>query len=276
MPTTQELSTLPETRERFYHAVESIRSLPIFCGDERLPLVDYPYLHVFGGVANPAYNSRVLEVANGQATANATFKEDVSSAAMILRANDIQAGVHSDTHSEKTDQMSTEGDDPIGCGYIKLRRNISQLIAENRADIVQTAIQLRPELFADSDNITYAHRVAEAHEVLASDDAYFGSSSRQVAAAAIDEGAPSMLVGGDHSGLTGMINYLENTTFDTSDALNSDMPTYDHDTWAAQQMLNLIPTAQISSTSLQRETADLIDAIGTMRALGVIDIAVRQ
>jgi hypothetical protein len=187
----------------------------------------------------------------------------------------IHDGVHSDTHAETGDDIATDGDSPIGCGYIKLRQTISQLIAEDPDKIVAEAERLRPELFTDPSDTDYAHDIVSVHESLAQDAGFFAGGSRKVAAAAASEGAPFMLVDGDHVAHVGILNLRPNSTIDSNAAHENSLSAYEHDAWVGPE---LIP--QLSFTkhfaARQWEIAELLDTIGTMWALGAYDIAVRR
>ncbi|HET8709233.1 MAG TPA: hypothetical protein VFL85_03035, partial [Candidatus Saccharimonadales bacterium] len=232
------------------------------------------YIHVFGGVANTAYNAEILSRATEEGVRHSTFEHAIAAAAKGCKNAGVAAGVHSDTHSETAHEIDLASSEPIGCGYIKLRRDISREIADNAVAIIAAAESSRPELFTDPDDTSFAHAVVQAHVSLAANDEYFGES-RAVAGAAIAEGAPTMLVDGDHVATQGIINLASDTTIDSGTAFEAGKSIYVHDAWASEQLAKNYGNARnFSAKSWQ--IADLIDAIGTMRALGVTTIAVRE
>lgn len=261
--------------ERFVVAGISIFKHKVFCGDEREPLTNEMYLHVFGGAANTAYNTEVLARAKTKGFRAKTYAKAVSAAAKAFKAVSIAAGIHSDTHSEKGAALDPEGEGEIGCGYVKLRRAISRKIADDPAAVVAEAESLRPELFTDPSDTSFGHMIAQSHASLADDDEFFSENSRKVAAAAMEEGAPSMLVAGNHTAREGIINLIAGTTFDSASVNKSGMSSYWHDAWGSSQMAAAYDNAK-EFTHKEWEIADTIDAIGTMWALGVETIAVRR
>jgi hypothetical protein len=267
-------SELLTSREPFFKNDVSLQYTPMFCGDERTALYDGSYLHVFGGVANPAYTSVVLARATRHSS-SVNFTEAVAEAAAESNAASIAAGIHSDTHSETGQHIATEGDSPIGCGYIKLRQPISAVIAEDPNKVVAEAETLCPELFTDPSDTNFAHEIVRAHKSLATDENFFTGNSRQVAAAAINKGAPTMLVDGNHIAVEGIINKKTHSTIDSNAASKSGASVYVHDSWANQELAAALPELQ-PYTRQQLEIAELIDTIGTMWALGVKTIAIRR
>jgi hypothetical protein len=261
--------------ERFFVSGVSINTHRIFCGDERKPLLAGVFIHVFGGAANTAFNTQILAQATKKGSRLATFMQAASETAKALVSHGIAAGVHSDTHSETSNEINPESTAPIGCGYIKLRRAISQTIAANPDAIVRLAESLCPEFFTDPADTTFAHSIVKSHMQLAASDAFFTHSSREVATAALREGAPGMLVNGDHTATLGIINLQRGTTIDSGTAFNDNKSIYVHDAWASRAMAEHYDAAQ-AFTDKEWHIADLIDAIGTMQALGVTEIAVRR
>lgn len=268
MPQTNELL---ESREQFFRENISLSTHKVFCGDERLALLDAVYIHVFGAVANPAYNVEVLARTRDDIELATDFAEAVTDAATTLNVDGQSLGVHSDTHSEKGNHIDPNGDDPLGCGYIKLRRAISTLIASDPDKIVAKAEQLRPELFTDPSDTHFGHEVVRSHASLAADDTFFGKSSRAVARGAMENGSPDMLVDGSHVSHAGIINLIPHSTFDSNEAFKNGVSTYVEDSWASHELLAQMPKAK-KFDSRQREIAELIDTIGTMWALDVEDI----
>lgn len=272
MSTDSELLT---SHEPYFLSNVSLENANIFCGDERKALYNEAYLHVFGGVANAAFNAVVMTRATDTTPFATTFCEAVRRVAADCRVMHIKAGVHSDTHAETTGHLALEGDAPIGCGYIKLRAAISQMIGKDPDKIVGEAERLRPELFSDPADTSFAHTVVATHRELAADTAFFGEGSRAVAAAAIEAGAPSMLVDGDHVAHEGIINLRPGTAIDSNQAAAADRSVYVHGAWVGGELVAQLPALQPLGGK-QWEIAELIDTIGTMWALGVDTIAVRR
>lgn len=263
------------SHEQFFVKNVGIKTHKIFCGDERKPLFEGVFIHVFGGLANTAFNAEALSRATGKGRRLASFKNAVSSCAKAFKSRDVPAGLHSDTHSETGPAINLASTDEIGCGYIKLRRTISQKIAENPDKIVAEAQRLRPELFTDPSDTSFGHAIVDSHAQLTADDEFFAEGSREVAGAAVEEGAPTMLVDGDHTAKLGIINLRKDTTIDSGAAFEQAKSIYVHDSWASHEMAENYENAH-DFTSKEWQIADLIDAIGTMWALGVEEIVVRR
>lgn len=269
-----EVNEIVRSREQFFKPA-SLADSSIFCGDERRALINYVYLHVFGGVTNAAYNREILARVTGQDDLAQTFQAATADMAAEFQQLSIKAGVHSDTHSEKTSAIALDGDDPLGCGYIKLRQIISRQIAADPAKIVAEAERLRPELFKDPADTAFAHDVVKGHGLLAQNEAFFADGSRPVAKAAITEGVPTMLVDGDHVAEAGIINLRADTTIDSNEAYENNLPAYVHDAWVGEAVApRLSKTKQYGQQ--QWQIAELIDTIGVMWALGVTEIAIRR
>jgi hypothetical protein len=84
-----------------------------------------------------------------------------------------------------------------------------------------------------------------------------------------------MLVTGTHVAQDGIINDKPNSSLQSGDALHANLPAYEHDSWATaeiyERLRHLYPYDK-----QELAIADLIDTIGTMRALKVERIAVRR
>ena len=83
-----------------------------------------------------------------------------------------------------------------------------------------------------------------------------------------------MLVDGSHTGKDGIINRNTFSTLDTGAALHQGLPTYNHDAGFAEQVLEKLQP-KFKHDARFAQIAGFIDAIGTMRALGVENIAAR-
>jgi hypothetical protein len=270
MPQTNELLA---SREPYFAEVD-IETSDIFCGDEREPLgVKEPYIHMFGGALNVPFNSLIVTAATDLNTPLPTLAAAATADIFALKAANIQGlGVHSDTHAEEGEDFQRDRQDgKVGCGYSELRQHISHTIVKNRNEILDDAERLFPELFADLEGYAMAQRIISSHEALAGRADTLGTG-RSVVQAAIKAGAKVMLVDGNHVATQGIINTQPGTSFKSGEALRDGLPTYDHDHWAGQELFKRTGS-KLDPRMFQR--ASIIDAIGTMKALGVTEIARR-
>ncbi len=269
----EQTTDLLKTREQFFRAAD-IHTHPQFCGDEREAVGEDLYLHIFGGIANTAYTLMVLQEAAKPGSVEQPFDVTVASMVPLLLARDIRAGVHSDDHAEHSIELHTERQEgEIGCGYIKLRQAISELIGKRGDEIIGILRQQDPILYGSEQACERARSFIETHANLAGRAIF--PNGRQVALAAIKAGAPYNMVSGDHVGKAGILDKRPGFTLDSTEALRHGLPTYDHDTWAAKatfdEIHDLYPYDEVDY-----EIANDVDAVGTMLALGVEDIAVRR
>ncbi len=268
---TQELL---QERERFFKFAD-INTLPVFCGDERTPVKQGMYIHVFGGVGFQAYNLGVMQEVVKPSSVNQPFEDLVVAQISPLQTSNVLAGVHSDESAEHGDKLNAHqllGD--FGCGYLAKRGPIGLLIVEKADLIIAETKILRPELFRGKVDDRHAAAVIEAQQRLATRPGFL-TDGRTIGLKAIHHGAPSMVVSGSHSAQEGIINLVSDTSFDNTEANVNGRPTYDHDQWAAMAMFdkvrNLYPYDK-----RHYDIACTIDAIGTMKALGVETIAARR
>ena len=278
--TTEEQFMTPEallaSREIFYGNTPLKETL-IACGDERAS--DYGlYISLFGGgTANTAYNYTIMaEVKTPGSSEGKTFAGDVVAVAKpVKEVVGVKSSVHSTEEIEGGNKINpAENAQDVDCGYLKKRAIISALIAEKADKIIADAKALRPELFSDERANDFASEVTAAHGRMAKNSAYF-TTGRDVANAAIAAGEESMVVRGEHVGREGIINLVEDTSINGTDALAAGLATYEHDAWAGQEIRSSL-SELYPYDSREMAIADLIDAIGTMRALGVETIAVRR
>lgn len=264
-------SDLLKTREQYFGDAD-LHKLPIFCGDER-PSDSGLYIHQFGGIANPAYTLMVLAEANDPGSAQTPLDRAVTDLIPVLKERSIDAGVHSDDHAEHGDKLQTDKEiGKIGCGYLELRQNISQLIIERGREIVAKLKEIDPVLYGSQHNRDRAFDFCRAHGRMIRQPIY--PIGRKVALSAVAAGAPHNIVRGDHLGKAGIIN-KRSGTLDSNQAFKDGMPTYDHDSWAALDTYDEIKDLY-SFDRTDYEIANDVDAVGTMFALGVEDIAVRR
>lgn len=264
-------SELLQTREQYF-AEADLRQLPILCGDER-PSDSGLYIHKFGGVANTAYTLLVLSEASTKGAATTPLDEAVTSLIPILQERDIDAGVHSDDHAEKGLVLQTDKEiGKIGCGYLELRQPISQLIIERGREIVALLKEIDPVLYGSQHNRERAFRFCQAHGRMIERPIY--PSGRQIALSAVRAGAPHNIVTGNHVGKAGIIN-KRSGTLDSTQAIVDGLPTYSHDSWAAVDTFDTIKDLYAFDRT-DYEIANDVDAVGTMLALGVEDIAIRR
>jgi hypothetical protein len=245
---------------------------PINCGDDR-PADWDKYIHIFGGVLFVAYQQAILQEAQRPGSAE-NLDALTTEVTPELKARGVQGlGVHSDTQAESGSMFHAEqADGAVGCGYAAKRAAISQLIAENGEAIVSEAAGLFPELFIDESAWTFGAQVTAAHGSLAARRSQSIGEGRKLVLSAKDAGAKVMLVDGTHVASEGIINTRRDTTFDTNSANQTGLAAYNHDLWASNDLIEMLPYAP----DRQRTAiASVIDIIGTMKALGVQHIAVR-
>lgn len=268
------INDLLRSREPFFSRVD-INTAQINCGDERLG-GEEPYIHVFGGALNFAYNLAIIREIKEPGLALSTFDADVAAVTPALLKAGLQYGVHSDDHNEEGAHIDVSRiDGGIGCGYSAVRTVISQLIADRHQEIMDRAHELLPEFFSSAADERFSKHVFSAHEQLADNQAFFKNGGRAAVLAAIREGAKGMIVHGNHTAEDGIINISFGETIRNSLALKAGLPTYDHDAWATTETYDrLADIYPFEKRQLQQ--AEHIDTIGTMLTLGVKRIAVRR
>ncbi len=266
------------SREIFYTNV-TLENNKIFCADDCNS--DEPsYIHMFGGGENPVYNVTVLQEAyEPGSTTQATFEGDTASMVPVLRDSaKCNPGVHSNEkfeHNPTLIQPKAESDDDFGCAWLKLRQQLSQHIADNGVRFIEQAKKLRPELFTDNKADEFTHKLIAAHGRMAANNAYF-SNGRAVANVAVEAGAATMNVRGDHHpDAVGIINTVPNTSITNNEANAAGLPTYDHNSWATEQIYERL-SKFYPYDKRDLAIADLIDALATLDVLGVKVVAVRR
>lgn len=274
---TKQPETRETQREQFFVPV-SLQHNKIFCGDDREPIgLEEDFIHVFGGALFIPYNLMILGEATRPGSANTSFKDEVSRLSPIIcQAAHAQYSVHSDTAAEHGEHFQlTKKTGKVGCGYAELRAVISAAIANRPADTLADAMMQRPELFLSADDERFGNAVIGAHGRLAKRHGCFEDGGRAVVLAAIQEGSSVMLVDGGHEAEGGIINLRRNTSLRSGEALHAGLPAYNHDSWAVEDTFDDIKHLTPYSKQ-QFQIASLIDATGTMRALGVKDIMTRR
>lgn len=273
---SQETEVLKE-REHLFVPV-TLGQCEVYCGDKRPPVgYEGKYIHVFGGMApNLAYNLSIVGVANGGEPLGDSFASATGSITALLIENKVQPGVHSDEASEqggtvKTDQA--EGD--VGCKYLQVRPDISRHIVENGDNILVLARELRPELFSEPEDIEFAKKVVDAHKTLIEKPGFI-TTGRDVALAATEQGAPTMVVASiDDASHEGVLNQRPKSTYDTERAMQEGLLAYDQDHWAVMEGFSKIRHIYPYDVR-QVDIAETIDAIGTFQAVGVSEITPRK
>lgn len=261
------------SREAYYvHA--ALDQDPLFCGDDRG--LEALYVQLFGGVINIAYNQAVVEEANQAGSVTNSLLGRTEELTELMVAHDMHPGVHSDTKSEKGDELRDDEKGKAGCAYAELRPAISANIAELGDELVDEAVRLMPELFRTEEDRAFAKTVIAAHGRLAEREG-FQSTGRKLILGAKEKGALTAVLTGEHIASDGIINTVSNSTLDSKTAGNEHLPAYNHDMWAAEDALERLGADNpYTSDPNQRKIANLIDAIGTMHALGVEAVAVRR
>jgi hypothetical protein len=254
-------------REAFYRPA-SLDKDPIFCGDDR----NKDGIQLFGGVVNIAYNEAVLEEVAKPGSVTDSLEDRVEAKTAALIREGMHPGVHSDTTAEQGTELKEDSEGPVGCAYALLRAAISEGIGRNGGELVEEAARLRPELFEKPGAHEFGLAVTAAHGRLAERES-FQSPGRKVVLAAASKGAKTTVYEGDHIAGDAIINKEPSTRFDGGGAMNEGLPAYNHDAWAAEEIARRLNDP---SDSKQRQIANLIDMLGTVRALGVGDTLVRR
>lgn len=269
MPINQTPEQILNPREVFFESA-SLDKHQIFCGDERPPLYDDMFIHVFGGVLNPVYKYMILREMAEPGSVQTSFADEAAAMTPIIRdVAEVNPGVHSDTHAEDDNEFHADKTDgPVGCGFAGKRQAISRHIADNRESILRRLQELYPELMGDETGIAIASAVIDAHDRLAGREQVFASGGRSVVLAAANAGASTMLVDGEHIGREGIINEVEDSSMDSRTAAEAGLPAYTHDKWATKEIDSRLQ-GQYPFDPREEEIADIIDTIGTMNALNV-------
>lgn len=269
----QQRESLLRSREIFFEPA-NLETHALFCGDER-PSDEASYIQAFGGALNTVYNFRIMNEALEPGSTNTSFKQDTAAIVPLIKeiAHAIP-GVHSQEEAEGGTELKRDAAEDVDCGYAKKRQAISELIATQSNAILSDTINLFPELFTNEEDRRFGEQVVNAHAHMADMQPYF-TDGRQVIVTAVDSGAAFMVVRGSHSGKDGIINVTPNSTFDTNGAYKADLPTYCHNAWATKEVADRLH-GMVPYDARQRAIAEMIDTVGTMRALGVETIAVRR
>ena len=257
------------------YAQTSLEQSVIFCGDER---GEGDYIHIFGGALNIPYNLAILKEVAEPGSVTDTFEDQTASLVPVVAdVAKVKQGVHSDDTAENAEHMHTDRHDgPIGCGYAEKRQAISQLIHEMGGQIVARAAELAPELFQSQEDDDFADEVVNAHGRLAERSGFF-TTGRRVALVAVQKGAETQVVKGEHTGEKGELNMVPNTSLRSEKARQDGEPLYSQDEWAVDAIQDRIRHLYPYDRR-HTQIAHVIDAIGTMAALGVDlqDISVRR
>jgi hypothetical protein len=268
-----------------YFVPASLKENMVFCGDEREPDTDEIYLHLFGGALNPVKGLIVMnEVMNPGSTVD-SFEESVRKymPAVIEIGGMAHPGVHSDvkaeTNGESLDREGVELDlsrveGPVGCGYAQVAQAISEVIAVNGEEIIREMQEDTPYLFAEERGLQLARDVVEAHKRLARNEKLY-TSGRLVVLAAAEKGAKTMNVRGNHCADVGIINMDRGSTAKSGQAIKEGLPFYLQDSGTAYELYENMQD-DFGYDLLLARIAEQIDTRGTMKALGVKTIAVRE
>lgn len=255
-------------RQQFFGEVD-LADTPMFCGDDRGRGL---FIHVFGGVLGVVYNEVIAREITDPNAVTGTFASEASSIVPFILAHGgvPKAGVHSDDVIEHGISFRADvTDGPVGCAYAENRATISQKIVEGADELIALAKQKRPALFPEEQDTTFARSVTQAHGRLL--ERSFLGSGRQAALEAVHAGALTSVVQGVHSpNSVGIINLVPNTSPDTGAAMDKGLPFYNQDSWALQRVIfNL--SLPYPYDEHQQQIIELIDVLGTMKALGIKD-----
>jgi hypothetical protein len=274
------------SREPYYIDGLSLDTHDIFCFDERgvadadtvtgdiEAVTPQEYIHAAGGGLGIVYNHAVVQEADDPFSVKGSFADHAGIIIPALIRAKVRPGVHSDVTAEGGNVVRPTAKGDVGCGYAGLRPVISRYIAENGIALIRDAASLRPELFEGPEDHNFAHAAVAANERLLERPGFI-TDGRSVVMAAAGKGSKIMLVEGRHTGRKGIINLVPGTSFD-SDAANRDgLEAYNQDSWAIEDAASRI-RHEYPHDKRHMQIAELIDALGTMRALDVEDVAVRR
>lgn len=274
------------SREPFYVDELSLDTHDIFCFDERgvadaaadaagiTAVTPEEYIRAAGGGLNIVYNLTVVQEAENPFSVTNSFAERTAAMVPVLAKARIRPGVHSDVAAEGGNMVRPTFDGAVGCGYAELRAAINGVIADRGVEIIRDAAELRPELFEGPDDYNFAHAVVSAHERL-TERPGFMTNGREVVLTAAGQGSKVMLVKGDHTGTEGIVNLVPGSSLGSDAANRAGLEAYNQDSWAIEEAGERVQHAY-PHDKRHLQIAELIDAVGTMRALGVEDIAVRR
>lgn len=282
----QNMQPTPESlfvRERFYEPVALISDNSdgvnlTGCGDERpVEGSNEVLINIFGGpAANVAWNILVMQEALNKGATIQPFADITGNVTSKLIAKGVRVTVHSDQHTEHSSDFDVNANNPddIGCGYLKLRQTISRVIGDRSNEIISILSREKPQLYDDETNQATLKKMIASNVALAERPQIF-TSGRDVAKKAVAEGSETIVVVGEHEAKVGFLNTRENTSFDTKAAMTEGLPAYNHNSWAATVCYEAIKDDEHKFPDIWFEIANDVDAIGTMLALGVEEIAVR-
>lgn len=258
--------------EQFYGNVD-LKTAEIYCGDDRSRDTD---INLFGGAGNVPYTLMVLQEEAQTGSVEQKVDEAVASLVPVLKEKGIRVGVHSDEGHEPTsateiDPVSNEG---LGCKWLEARQAVSEVAASNVDKIITILEREDPGTYANDHTRARVQAICAAHGRLAERNIHV--PGRKIAAKAMEKGAPSIVLGGDHyKESDGFLNKRMGTTFHSEQAAAAGKPAYDHDSWAAKASFDEIHDLYPYDKK-DFEIANDIDAVATLLALGVQNIAVRR
>lgn len=269
--------------ERFFEPVD-LRDNLFGCGDERPVLgTEAVLINDFGGpAANVAWAIMVMQESKNPGSMTKSFAEMTADITPVLVNDGIKVTVHSDDHTEHGPKLDTDLDQAgdIGCGYLKLRQQISGVIAEQAEEIVKILTREKPEKYNNPAEIKKLEEYIHANAVLAQRSQIY-TTGRDVAKQAVAAGAETIVVTGDHVAKVGYLNSVPKTSFDTKTAMDNGVPAYNHNTWASLECYEIVRNNGSELKGLDFsledfETANDVDAVGTMLALGVEEVRCRK
>lgn len=265
------------SREPFFDDSISLETNYVLCGDKRGAIGIEDYVHLFGGGLNTPYNLLILNEVDRPGSVTKAFDAYAGTVIPVMQGAGINVGVHSDRNTEQGETFELEKTDgAVGCVYAKERPFISRLIADNADEVINAAVSLRPELFQDPATRSFAYAVAAAHGRLADREGVV-SDGRSAVLKAATSGAKTAVVDGESEAkAVGLIN-LGKGSMRSRTAMDAGLPAYVQDSWAAAEIFDRVSDLYPQGRD-QALIAELIDTVGTFRALGIPDedIAVRR
>ncbi len=259
-------------REPYFLPI-SLNEVEGFCIDDRYS-TNRPYLKFPGGITFFANQIAITKTINNQQTLS--YQNETSKIAKQLLSKGYHIGIHSDDDSDDSLNINKKiKNDPIGCGYLSKRQDIMNLIGRTEISMTNQIKNILPEIYIKLTDKMLINKIVLANSQLAKNPTYFDATPRQVAQAAVKEKAPVMIVEGQHSNQAiAIINFKPNSTFNTALAAKNNLPAYNYDAWAFDELLIRIP-ALSKYDHQEMILSALIDTIATVNLFGVNNIYVR-
>lgn len=253
-------------REQFWSPA-SLAKNKVFCGDDGS---EDGYLHLFGGIEEIAYGFMVMKEAVQPGSVTEPLEDSIVSLAPVLKSTGgVLTGLHSDAKSEHGGRFNrelTEGG--FGCKKVAAQAAISQLLSDERADVIAISQRLAPELFENERDEASALAIARAHGALAERPGIFGDP-RALATKAARAGVEIQVLDREHDPQSiGIVNFARETTLNSKSAMRAGKPAYAPDMWVATEVMdNLHHLYPYDKRAWLRQV--LMSSVATFIALGI-------